>query len=1219
MASTSSSPSMASSRPCQTRFNVFLSFRGEDTRHSFTDHLYAALNRAAIYAFRDNDEIKSGQALEPEIVKAIENSRASIVVLSQNYAKSRWCLEELSLILEQKRKRNHFVLPVFYHVDPSDVRNQRRSFFIEAKEGIEATKWTEVNVTRWKSALTEVANLAGMVVSGSETEFIANIVDRIDSELDLKLISTPAHLTGMETRAEYINSWLKDEHSNTNVLAVCGMGGSGKTTLAQYIYNSNKHNFESACFLEDIGKHSKETYGLLGLQKQLLTDILGGNNKMISCVAEGTTKINNVLQMKKVLIVLDDIDELDELDALLGTKATHTQSKIIVTTRRLDIHSWFESISWRCHVHEHKLLNDHESLEVLSYRAFGSKLPLEGFGDLAIELAQHCGGNPLALKVLGSSLFVSVEDPRERNYIVEIWKSRLNSMSSLKGDLDSKIQGVLQKSFDSLPHAREKELFLHIVAFFVGEDEDYVVKILENDWHAKDGIMTLINRCLLTISLNKKLVVHQLLQDMARTIDREESRDHAKRSRVWCDEESYCVLTKGNVSETIEGITLDTRKLNKCTKAPTIKTCSLAKMHKLKLLQLKYVKLSGSYKNFPKLRWLSWHGCYLRTIPLDLLMNGFLVAIDLTDGNLEKFEPPQVLSSLKDLNLRGCTRLVSVRKLWRLPNLETLILWDCNSLTHVCESIGSLQSLALLNLVGCKKLWKSSRNKKHVYRLERIKALCNGGGTQEQPLLSLPRSLRFLFLDYCDLECHNDLSVLFNVSLFGISLRGNLFEFMPNNIDLKTLRVLNLSSCINLKSILCLPSTIEELYTYRCKSLEKVTFQSARFKLRKFKYEGCLKLSKVQGLFKLVAIKELDEVYLGKMKWIKEYQDDKVDLVGDEVTKGRIWHMQILYEYGIRSTYMHGIKDHSMVAIEHTSAHPFLSFRVSLHPNKHKIQGLNISCLYRLSRSNRTNVGCLFAKIRNITKGVTWIYIPMVYCKPRVNEDAMWLSYWPIGNTLDIDDRVIVSFFVGKGMRVSKCGASLVYMDDGEVDQEEKWAKKAMQKKEVIGGDLSEFEVTKGVYYLCRHDIFKSATPYVKRWLGRAIPHTELQGWRKSHQLQEYDASHMHLIYFNELVHRDTLHKLVKLAYFNSESNIPKIKKAVYRLVGVDFVYYNEEQKTLFVYGYVDSMEVETCVREFEKNAKIFFVEYRVIYPEWEFLVTRLAKHFSINVYRLFR
>lgn len=151
---------MASSSLHQTSFDVFLSFRGEDTRYTFTDHLYAALKRAAIYTFWDDEEIRRGQELAPELVKAIKSSRASIVVLSENYAKSRWCLEELSLILEQKRKGSHFVLPVFYHVDPSDVRNQRQSF------AIEGSKWTEENVNRWKSALREVANLTGMVASG---------------------------------------------------------------------------------------------------------------------------------------------------------------------------------------------------------------------------------------------------------------------------------------------------------------------------------------------------------------------------------------------------------------------------------------------------------------------------------------------------------------------------------------------------------------------------------------------------------------------------------------------------------------------------------------------------------------------------------------------------------------------------------------------------------------------------------------------------------------------------------------------------------------------------------------------------------------------------------------------------------------------------------------------------------------------------------------------
>lgn len=294
-------------------------------------------------------------------------------------------------------------------------------------------------------------------------------------------------------------------------------------------------------------------------------------------------------------------------------------------------------------------------------------------------------------------------------------------------------------------------------------------------------------------------------------------------------------------------------------------------MHKLKLLQLKYVKLRGSYKNFPELRFLCWHGCHMKTIPSGLLMSSFLVAIDITNGNLQNFEPPmvrnklsvyqlislasifftvlitvlyhilnlflleQVLTSLKILNLRACYKLISIRGLSRLPNLETLILWDCRSLNHVCKTIKDLERLSLLNLAYCEKLCLYPRNK-------RFKAWCIGNGVRK-PLFTLPRSLTFLFLDHCNLEYHNDLNDLFNGELLGMSLAGSTFELMPRNIGLNMLRVLNLSFSINLKHIRHLPSTLNELCTYKCKSLEEITFESARFRLRKFNYGGCFNLT----------------------------------------------------------------------------------------------------------------------------------------------------------------------------------------------------------------------------------------------------------------------------------------------------------------------------------------------------------------------------------------
>ncbi|XP_076937012.1 disease resistance protein RUN1-like, partial [Bidens hawaiensis] len=279
---------------------------------------------------------------------------------------------------------------------------------------------------------------------------------------------------------------------------------------------------------------------------------------MISDVYEGAIMLLNVIQKNRMLIVVDDIDDKGKLSTLFGTEAFHTPSKIIITTRTLNIDTWFGSISWRCNVHEIKLLNPQESLELLSLHAFGSKFPMEGFEELAVGLAQYCGGNPLALKVLGSSLPVRAQDdPWTKNNMIEVWRSRMNSLSSLKGDLDHRIQRVLHKSYESLPSHSLKELFLHIASLFIREFKYKVEEVLEKDWHAKYGVTTLINRCLVTESRDGRLEMHKLLQDMSSQIVYEESKDLANRSRVWHKDDAYRLLRNGDACERIEGLLVD--------------------------------------------------------------------------------------------------------------------------------------------------------------------------------------------------------------------------------------------------------------------------------------------------------------------------------------------------------------------------------------------------------------------------------------------------------------------------------------------------------------------------------------------------------------------------------------------------------------------------------------------------------------------------------------
>ena len=121
-----SSQTLSSSSASKPGWNqdVFLSFRGEDTRKNFTDHLYKALIQAGIHTFRDDDELARGKEISTELLNAIQESRISIVVFSKGYASSRWCLDELVQIMHCKNTIRHTVYPVFYDVDPSDVRKQ---------------------------------------------------------------------------------------------------------------------------------------------------------------------------------------------------------------------------------------------------------------------------------------------------------------------------------------------------------------------------------------------------------------------------------------------------------------------------------------------------------------------------------------------------------------------------------------------------------------------------------------------------------------------------------------------------------------------------------------------------------------------------------------------------------------------------------------------------------------------------------------------------------------------------------------------------------------------------------------------------------------------------------------------------------------------------------------------------------------------------------------
>ncbi|CAK7338921.1 unnamed protein product [Dovyalis caffra] len=187
-------PPSSPSRPGWA-YDVFLSFREEDTRKNFTDHLYSALVDNGIRTFRDNDELPRGEDISSQILKAIQESQISIVVFSEGYASSTWCLEELVKILECKRKTDQIVLPVFYDVDPSHVRKQEAGFAEAFGRHEERFKDEIEKVNKWKGALVEAANLAGYELNSMANGYFFRLILMCLS-LHL-LLSTPSLLVAM--------------------------------------------------------------------------------------------------------------------------------------------------------------------------------------------------------------------------------------------------------------------------------------------------------------------------------------------------------------------------------------------------------------------------------------------------------------------------------------------------------------------------------------------------------------------------------------------------------------------------------------------------------------------------------------------------------------------------------------------------------------------------------------------------------------------------------------------------------------------------------------------------------------------------------------------------------------------------------------------------------------------------------------------------------------
>ncbi|CAN4078530.1 unnamed protein product [Withania somnifera] len=758
-------------------YDVFLSFRGEDTRKSFVDHLYTTLHEKGIHAFRDDIELRRGKSISPELLNAIKRSRFAVVIFSRNYANSPWCLDELVKIVECNKQKGQ-----------TRFRCSIASILL-----LESQRSSETNkIQRWRDALKEAANTSGFDVQrmedGHESRCIRQIAVTILKRLGRVRPKVADHLVGIEPHVQNVISMLNvHSEADVRIIGIWGMGGIGKSTIAQAVFDQLQEEFEGSCFLDSV-REACSKFGLQSLSEKMFSETLKETKDNLYT---STTLLMNRLSHKRVLIVLDDVDKDEQIEYLAGKLEWFgAGSRIIITTRNRQLLLANEVDQ----VYEVSPLGGNEALMLFNKFAFKGGEPEGDFHELALQVVKCAWGLPLALKVLGSFLHKRAKAE---------WESQLKRLKEIPHD---DVIGKLKLSIDALSDL-DKQIFLDIACFFKGKRREPVIrKLLAFGFKPEIGVPVLIQRSLLSVSDDDRFQMHDLIQETAWYMVRHE---HLKEkfSRLWVPDDICDVMSKKSGTGAIEGILLaypEKQKMNLGSQA-------LKGMENLRLLKIQNAHFRKGPSYLPKeLQWLDWHNFPSTSLPQDF-EGEKLVGLKLIHGKILQLWPEdKYLDKLKYLNLSYSKGLISTPNFSQMPYLEKLNLGNCKNLVGIHESLGTLTRLRYLNLSHCSKLKSLSKN---IY-LESLEKLLLWDCTKLESfpqIIGLMPKLSELHLEGTAIkelpESIINLSGLLSINLSNCK---DLESITYSICGLRCLQTLNLSSCSKLET---LPETLGQLET----------------------------------------------------------------------------------------------------------------------------------------------------------------------------------------------------------------------------------------------------------------------------------------------------------------------------------------------------------------------------------------------------------------------
>ncbi|CAN1333781.1 Disease resistance protein L6 [Linum perenne] len=732
-------------------YEVFLSFRGPDTRDSITDILYRFLAHLKIRTFRDDDELRKGEGIWSNLVKAIGQSKISVTIFSPRYAESKWCLKELAEIVEhKKREKGHIILPIFYYVDPRDVRHQTGPYEEAFKQHKMNINFDEKTIETWKAALNEVGSLKGWEVDVADV--VSGVVWSHLSKNNSKLETD--ELVGIDDQVEQVEDMLDLGSEGVKVVGLHGMGGIGKTTLATAVYNEVSARFDRYSFVKNI----RET------QKQ--HDVVD--------ISEAKKIIQERVTQFKILVVLDDVDEKFKFEDVLGDPESFASgSRFIATSRDKKV---MGSLSkGQSKLYEVQGMDPIRSLQLFCKHAFKKDSPQSGFKDISEAIVFTTGGLPLTLKVIGSLLY------REEEVV---WNDKLEQLRKIPED---EVMKRLKISYEGLRYEAQ-QIFLDIACFYIGEYKEFPSYMWSDcKFHPVSNINILVQRSMLNIGDDSKFLMHDQLRDMGREIVRREDIERPwMRSRIWSYEEAHELLRNNKGTDKIKAIRIEKTDFSDVDLESTyffdvdLESTCFTNMSELRYFRGNVVKLIGDFTNLlPNLKWMQF-GYHYEEDFFDRKATINVKSLNILDveGSGYDFTHMKEANKLKVLILsrRPYGR---IRKLPEFPESESLEILKIRNFYNRKEDlkIEKLRNLKVLRLEDCCTLGK-------------IK-----GGT----IGTMMKGLRELHLSeiHCDYEAFRrtiaDIDELSSLQILNVQSR-HLVDVLEGIKLPKSLKKLNTSS-----------------------------------------------------------------------------------------------------------------------------------------------------------------------------------------------------------------------------------------------------------------------------------------------------------------------------------------------------------------------------------------------------------------------------------------